>query len=258
MLAAMAPKSKPFTELGGVDAVDDFFRADVRYRTVSGQVHIYGPRRQYRHRAEADLDQIRAAGAVGNTREHGLEIMAAEARRIQLSAQFAAEARAEMQRRRETEEQEAALSCVSDEEPEDDPWLQDYPSPRAEEVTATPLSQKTPLTREEADHELKHFRPIRSYPHHLEHILACRADPNKPCVRGDISPLRKVLTFAQENHVERMRELLLEHGANETEEDRKQWATCQKAWLYERIRIRESRIDPQDYDPCGAAVERNM
>ena len=57
----MAPKSKPFTELGGVDAVDDFFRADVRYRTVSGQVHIYGPRRQYRHRAEADLDQIRAA-----------------------------------------------------------------------------------------------------------------------------------------------------------------------------------------------------
>jgi hypothetical protein len=184
--------------------------------------------------------------------------MAAEARRIQLSAQFEAEARAEMQRRRAAEEQEAALSCVSDEEPEDDPWLQDYPSPRAEEVTATPLSQKTPLTREEADHELKHFRPIRSYPHHLEHILACRADPNKPCVDGDISALRKVLTFAQENHVERMRELLLEHGANETEEDRKQWATCQKAWLYERIRIRESRIDPQDYEPCGAAVERNM
>jgi hypothetical protein len=184
--------------------------------------------------------------------------MAADSRRIQLSAQFEAEARAEMQRRRNSEEQEAALSSVSDEGPEDDPWLQDYPSPRAGEVTATLLSQKTPLTREEADHELKHFRPIRSYSHHLEHILACRANPNKPCIDGDISPLRKVRTFAQENHVEEMRELLLEHCARETEEDRKQWATCQKAWLYERIPIRESRVDPQDYDPCGASVERNM
>ena len=226
----MAPKVKPLVELGNVEGADGVFRADVQYRVTSGSnVHIYGPKRGVRHRTETDLDQIRAAGAVGNTREHGLEIMAAEARRMQLSAQFEAEARAEMQRRRATEDQETALSGVSDEEPEDDPWLQDYPSPRAEEVTATPLSQKTPLTREEADHELKHFRPIRSYPHHLEHILACRADPNKPCVRGDISPLRKVLTFAQENHVEKMRELLLEHGANETEEDRKQWATCQKA-----------------------------
>jgi len=255
----MAPKCKTIAELGKVQESGGTFRAHVRTRDDAGlHKEIQGPRRDSLRCAEADLDQIRAAGAVGNTREHGLEIMAAEARRIQLSAQFQAEARAEMQRRRATEEHEAALSCVSDEEPEDDPWLQDYPSPRAEEVTATPLSQKTPLTREEADHELKHFRPIRSYPHHLEHILACRADPNKPPVAGDISPLRKVLTFAQENHVEKMRELLLEHGANETEEDRKQWATCQKAWLYERIRIRESRIDPRDYDPCGAAVERNM
>ena len=120
----MAPKAKPLTELGSIEGVDGAFRAHVHYRVASGgQMNIYGPRRGLRHRAETDLDQIRAAGAVGDTREYGLEIMAAEARRIQLSAQFEAEARAEMQRRRAAEEQEAALSGVSDEEPEDDPWL---------------------------------------------------------------------------------------------------------------------------------------
>ena len=55
-----------------------------------------------------------------------------------------------------------------------------------------------------------------------------------------------------------MRKLLLEHHAREKEEDCKQRATCQKAWLYERIRICGSRIDPRGYDPCGAAVEGNM
>ena len=155
----MPRKQAPLAELGSVNAHNNEFCAHVRHRDEAGVLQQFrGPDRRARHRAETDLDQIRAAGAVGNTREHGLEIMAAEARRIQLSAQFEVEARAEMQRRRATEEQEAALSCVSDEEPEDDPWLQDYPSPRAEEVTATPLSQKTPLAREEADHELKLYK----------------------------------------------------------------------------------------------------
>ena len=38
----MAPKSKPLTELGGVDAVDGLFRADVRYRAASGQQVLPG------------------------------------------------------------------------------------------------------------------------------------------------------------------------------------------------------------------------
>ncbi len=93
-LAVMPPKQKPFAELGGVDRVDTCFRADLRYRTPTGQqVHIHGPRREHRHRAQKDLEDMRAAGAVGSTREKGLEIMAAEARRIQLSAHFEAEAR---------------------------------------------------------------------------------------------------------------------------------------------------------------------
>ena len=52
---------------------------------------------------------------------------------------------------------------------------------------------------------------------------------------------------------------LLEHGAEETEEDRERWRICEKAWLCENIRLREARdLDSHDYDPCGAAIERDM
>ncbi len=106
---------------------------------------------------------------------------------------------------------------------------------------------------------LQGFRPIKARPEDLKHILACRADPNKPLtVPGDLNPLRKVLCFAQERHVVEMRQLLLDHGADETDDDRKRWVTRQQADLYERIRIRESREDLRAYDPCGAAMERNI
>ena len=56
-----------------------------------------------------------------------------------------------------------------------------------------------------------------------------------------------------------MRELLLEYGAEETEEDRERWRVCEKAWLCENIRLHEARaLGSRDYDPCGAAMERDM
>ena len=117
----MPPKSKPLSELGSVDESENAIRAKLQYRDDAGRmVSFYGPRREQRRRAEADLAQIRAAGAVGNTREEGLQIMAAEARRIQLSAQFEAEVHAAVQRQRAAEEEEAALDFVSDEEPEEE------------------------------------------------------------------------------------------------------------------------------------------
>ena len=179
--------------------------------------------------------------------------MAAEARRIQISAQF--EAEAEMQRQREAT-CGAPFEFFSDDE--DEPWLMDYPPPRQEEAPP-PVSQQAPLTQEEANEALRKFRPILSTPAALEHILACRADPNPPLAESDISPLRKVIAFASGQHVAKMRELLLEHGAEETEEDRERWRICEKAWLCENIRLREARdLDSHDYDHCGAAMERDM
>ena len=199
---------------------------------------------------------MRAAGAVGSTREQGLQYMAAEARRLQVSASFEAEVCAAVQRQRAAEDEEEAAVYVSDEEPEEDePWLLDYPSPRTADVRATPPSQKQPLTPHEADVELQAFRPIKARPEDLEHLLACRADPNKPITTpGGTSTLQKVLTFAREEHVAKMRQLLLDAGANESDDDRKRWVTSQRASLFEKIRIRDSR-DLTGYDPCGAAVE---
>jgi hypothetical protein len=148
---------------------------------------------------------------------------------------------------------------MSDMEPEDEPWLADYPSPRAADVSSPPPSQKQPLTPHEADVALQAFRPIKARPEDLEHILACRADPNKPLtVPGDISPIMKVLTFARAEHAEQMRQLLLDYGATESEEEGKRWVTHQQAAIFEAIRIRESRVDVRDYDPCGAAMDKDM
>ncbi len=252
-------KQTPLAELGRVEIHNDQCRAHVQYRTSEGiKVKFRGPDRSDRRRAEADLAQMRAAGAVGNTREQGLQIMAAEARRLQVSAGFEAEVRAAVQRQRAAEEEEEEAVYVSDAEPEeDDPWMLEHPL--TEDLPATPPSQKAPLTREEADVALQAFRPIKARPEDLAHILSCRADPNKPLTApGDISPLDKVLTFARAEHVEKMRQLLLDHSANESEEQRKRWVTRQRADLCESIRIREAKEDLQAYDPCGAAMERSI
>ena len=72
----MPVKSKPMKELGNVSEVGGLYRAHVHYRNAGDQqVNIYGPRREHRHRALKDLEDMRAAGAVGSTREKGLEII---------------------------------------------------------------------------------------------------------------------------------------------------------------------------------------
>ena len=59
---------KPLSHIGKVAHFGDDFCAHVQYRDSAGQLmHIYGPRRVEKERAEADLQQIRAAGAVGKS-----------------------------------------------------------------------------------------------------------------------------------------------------------------------------------------------
>ena len=137
----MPPKCKPIAELGQVQCSGGTFRAHVQNRDAAGlRCEICGPRREQRRRAETDLDQMRAAGAVGSTREQGLQYMSAEARRPQVSASFEAEVRAAVQRQLAEEEEEDAV-YVSDEEPEeDDPWLLENPS--NEDLPATPPTQR--------------------------------------------------------------------------------------------------------------------
>ena len=81
-----------FAELGSVEQHRDCFHAHVQHRNgVDKTIHIWGRSRETEHRAKEDLDQIHVAGAVGETRQEGLKIMTAEARRIQISAKDEAE-----------------------------------------------------------------------------------------------------------------------------------------------------------------------
>ncbi len=144
---------------------------------------------------------------------------------------------------------------MSDEEPDDEPWLMDYPSPREDAAPAP--AEKLPLTPEQATKELEKFCPIRACPADLEHLLQCRADPNMPIKEGSISPLCNVITFARSAaHLEKMHQLLLDYGAHESKEDRESWVTTQRAFLFDAMRIREARdLDTPGYDPTGSAMD---
>ena len=79
-----------------------------------------------------------------------------------------------------------------------------------------------PVDANDANVQLARFLPNSEKPETLEAILRANADPNL-IVDDDISPLRKVIAFARNNDVVRMRELLLEHGASESAFERQRW-----------------------------------
>ncbi len=58
-----------------------------------------------------------------------------------------------------------------------------------------------------------------------------------PFEAGDITPLRKVMSFAPMKYVVEMRSLLLEYGASENEQDKSRWELRKQADFAEMIRI---------------------
>ena len=95
------PRNKTsLSQLGVVAEHEQGFRAHIQFRTdAEEKQNIYGPTRDTEYAAQKDLDQIRAAGAVGTTREEGLKIMVAEARRIQIYADYQAQIKQTVQRK---------------------------------------------------------------------------------------------------------------------------------------------------------------
>ena len=70
-----------------------------------------------------------------------------------------------------------------------------------------------------------------------------------PVKLGDISPLRKVMSFAAERYVVDMRNLLLQHGAKESDKDRERWDSRQQADIAEKIRTNNYKNVDKDYNP---------
>ena len=66
------------------------------------------------------------------------------------------------------------------------------------------------------------------------------------------------MTFAVPRNVVMMRDLLLQHGAMETEEDKERWLLRQETDVYERHRERVFFEDDRHLRPCGAAMESSQ
>ena len=63
------------SDLGPIYAHGTEFRAHIQFRGDAGEKkHIYGPSRGSQNDAQKDLDQIRAAGSIGATRQTILNI----------------------------------------------------------------------------------------------------------------------------------------------------------------------------------------
>ena len=82
----------PVFELGTTYTRGVEFGAHIQFRDDGGnKTNIYGPSRGSQNEAQKDLDQIRAAGRVGATREEGIKLMEAEAKQIKMSAEYQAQ-----------------------------------------------------------------------------------------------------------------------------------------------------------------------
>ena len=254
----MPRQQTPFTDYGAVVQLENTYRAHAQVLQGGVKRHIYGPRRSSEVPAQADLAQMRAAAAIGKTREQGLEIMKGEARRIQPVAEHEKDRRLAAMRRATASPPEEEAWEPAEPDSDTDPWLE-YPDPVLPKDTGA-STEKPELTPAAATEALRKFRPIRARPSDLEHLLESKADPNLVPKPREITPLQNVLTFARAADVGKMREMLLHYGAKESEDEVKQWVTYQRAAENEPAFLQNARDveDLKGYDPCGAALDTDL
>ncbi len=165
------PRDKtPVSELGTICARGVEFGAHIQFRNDGNNTNIYGPSRGSQNEAQKDLDQIRAAGGIGRNREESLQIMAAEARRIKMSAEYQSEIQQTIERMASQEiidESEYEDERSDNSEPE---WMKEYPS-EEDSPKESQQSTRTTLTPLEATAELTKFRPIISKPSDLKYLF---------------------------------------------------------------------------------------
>ena len=63
------------------------------------------------------------------------------------------------------------------------------------------------------------------------------------------------MCFAKMKHVAQMRELLLQFGASESDDEKARWKLRQRADFCEMIRINNEKDIDKDYDPVSGSVE---
>ena len=240
---------------GKVNQIGGAFRAHVQYRGDQGRkANLYGPRRLETSDAESDLEAMRAAAAVfPNDRVKAFQSMHAEARRLQDRALYAREIEAITLRRTLTDSdyEEAEEECLEMVDDPDEWWRDLQDGKKVEEKPPTPVNTPTEAT----EVLLNTFRPIRESVGELRRLLDLKADPNAPVPAGLISPLQHVLLFAPVKNVVSMRDLLLQHGAVETEDDKERWKIRQDSDRFEPARVRDFYEDDRHLSPWGATMD---
>ena len=131
MAATMPWNKAAVNDLGTIYAHGTEFCAHIQFRGDAGeQKNICGPSRGSQNEAQKDLDQIRAAGGVGATREEGINLMEAEAIRIKKLTEYQSEIQ-------QTIERMASRDIVDDSDCTDNDdmsdhsipdWMKEYPS----------------------------------------------------------------------------------------------------------------------------------
>ena len=76
-----------------------------------------------------------------------------------------------------------------------------------------------------------------------------------PLETGNVTPLKKVMSFAPMKYVVEMRSLLLEYGANENNKDRERWELRKQAGFDERICVDNDKNIDKDYNPWSATTD---
>ena len=122
-------------------------------------------------------------------------------------------------------------------------------------VEEKPRQISTPVEATEA--LLKTYRPIRESVDELRRLLDLRADPSVDVPPGFMSPLRHVILFAPVNNAVAMRDLLLQHGAVESDDDKHRWFIRRAADDAEPARLREFYGDDRHLSPWGAAMDES-
>ena len=190
---------------------------------------IVGPPRQSERRAENDLATLREAARAQKTWPEQVAAMQQAAQVLRENAQRENRvARGVAQYEAQKQAHKAEDSDPETSGDEDDGADDDLDDVMVAKIVADlpPLRARPPppVDPNDANVQLACFRFSLERPETLEAILLARADPNLIVGDGDISPLRKAMLYARENKdAARMRELLLEHGADESAYERRRW-----------------------------------
>ena len=213
----------------GADAVGSWL-ARLRYVDAGiTQKQILGPPRQSERRAENDLATLREAARAQKTWPEQVAAMQQAAQVLRESAQRENRvARGVAQYEAQKQAHKAEDSDPETSGDEDDGADDDLDDVMVAKIVADlpPLRARPPppVDPNDANVQLACFRFSLERPETLEAILLARADPNLIVGDGTISPLRKAMLYARENKdAARMRELLLEHGADESAYERRRW-----------------------------------